>query len=54
VETCRTDTPPNEDYYYNEEAAPWSRYNHVLGTRFLPSSDDSDNFSRKLEEQGWR
>jgi hypothetical protein len=26
---------------YNDEAVPWSRSNHVLGTRSLPSSDDS-------------
>jgi hypothetical protein len=30
---------------YNDEAAPWSRSNHVWGARPLPLSDDSDNFS---------
>jgi hypothetical protein len=40
---------------YNDEAAAWSKNYHVLGTRLLPSSDDSDNnFSRTLEEQGLR
>jgi hypothetical protein len=35
-----------------DEAAPWSRSNHVLGTRLLLSSDDSsNNFSGYLEEQ---
>jgi hypothetical protein len=28
---------------YNDEAAPWSRCNHLMGTRLLPSSDDRDN-----------
>jgi hypothetical protein len=28
---------------YNDEAAPWSKSNHVLGTRLLPSSDDCDD-----------
>jgi hypothetical protein len=28
---------------YNDEAAPWSRSNYLMGTRLLPSSDDSDN-----------
>jgi hypothetical protein len=40
---------------YSDEAAPWSRGDHVSGTRLLPSSDDSDdNFSGTLEEQGLR
>jgi hypothetical protein len=30
---------------YNDEAAPWSRSNYLMGTRLLPSSDDSDNIS---------
>jgi hypothetical protein len=31
---------------YNDEAAPWSRSSHLMRTRSLPSSDDSDdNFS---------
>jgi hypothetical protein len=29
----------------NDEVAPWSRSNHLMGTRLLPSGDDSDNFS---------
>jgi hypothetical protein len=28
---------------YNDEAAPWRRSNHLMGTRWLPSSDDSNN-----------
>jgi hypothetical protein len=28
---------------YNDEAAPWSRSNHPMGTRLLPSGDDRDN-----------
>jgi hypothetical protein len=28
---------------YNDEAAPWSSGNHVLGTRSLLSSNDSNN-----------
>jgi hypothetical protein len=28
---------------YDDEAAPWSRNNHLMGTRLLPSSDDIDN-----------
>jgi hypothetical protein len=36
---------------YNDETAPWSRSNHPMGTRLLPSSDDrDDNFSRTFEE----
>jgi hypothetical protein len=39
----------------NDEAAPCSRSNHVLGTGLLPSSDDSDKiFSGTLEEQALR
>jgi hypothetical protein len=39
---------------YNEEAAPWSRSNHLMGTRLLPSSDDSDNiFSRTTPGNHW-
>jgi hypothetical protein len=30
---------------YNDEAALCSRSNHFMGTRLLPSSDDSDNIS---------
>jgi hypothetical protein len=26
---------------YNDEAAPWSRSNHLMGTGWLPSSDDT-------------
>jgi hypothetical protein len=26
----------------NDENAPWSRNNHVMGTRSLPSSDNSN------------
>jgi hypothetical protein len=40
---------------YKDEAAPWSRINHLMGTRLLPSSDDSGNiFSGTLEKQGLR
>jgi hypothetical protein len=28
---------------YNDEAAPWRRSNHLMGTRWFPSSDDSNN-----------
>jgi hypothetical protein len=28
---------------YDEKAAPWSRSSHLLGTRLLPSRDNSDN-----------
>jgi hypothetical protein len=32
---------------YNDEAVPGSRSNHLMATRLLPSSDDSNNiFSR--------
>jgi hypothetical protein len=31
---------------YNDESIPWSRRNHLMGTRLLPLSDDSNNFSR--------
>jgi hypothetical protein len=34
---CRTDHPLNKDN--NDEGAPWSRSNHLLGARLLPSSD---------------
>jgi hypothetical protein len=44
VETCRTDHPPNENKYLNDEAVLWNRSKHLMGTRLLPSSDDSDNF----------
>jgi hypothetical protein len=31
---------------YNDEAAPWSKSNHLMGTRWLSSSNDSNkNFS---------
>jgi hypothetical protein len=34
---------------YVDEDAHWSRSNHLMGTRLLPSSDDNnDNFSRTL------
>jgi hypothetical protein len=34
---------------YNDEATSWSRSNHLMGTRLLPSSGDSNNiFSRIL------
>jgi hypothetical protein len=51
------DRPPLQmrTIIYNDEAAPWSRSNHLFGIRLLPSSDDSNNiFSRALEEQGLR
>jgi hypothetical protein len=36
---------------YKDEAATWSRNNHVLGIKLLPTSDDSNNnFSETLEE----
>jgi hypothetical protein len=41
-------TPPNEDITYNDEAAPWGRRNHLMGTSSLPPSDDSNNFSGTL------
>jgi hypothetical protein len=28
---------------YNDDAVLWSRINHLMETRLLPSSDDSDN-----------
>jgi hypothetical protein len=28
---------------YDNEAIPWNRGNYLLGTRLLPSSDDSNN-----------
>jgi hypothetical protein len=40
---------------YNDEAAPWSRSNHILGTRLFPSSDDSNmSFSVTFEEKELR
>jgi hypothetical protein len=34
---------------YNDEAEHWSRKNHLMGTRLLPSNEDSaNNFSRTL------
>jgi hypothetical protein len=39
---------------YRDEAASWSRSNHLMGARLFPSSDNSDNdFSRifSLEAQ---
>jgi hypothetical protein len=39
----------------HDEAAPWSRSNQLMGTRFVPLSDDHDNnFSRIHEEQELR
>jgi hypothetical protein len=39
-------------FTYTAEAAPWSRSNPLMGTRWLPSSHDNDNkLSRILEEQ---
>jgi hypothetical protein len=36
---------------YNDEAAPWSRSNHILGSRLLPASGDSGkNFSGTIKE----
>jgi hypothetical protein len=36
----------------NDEVAPWSGSNHLMGTGLLPSSDDSDNnFSRTLKSK---
>jgi hypothetical protein len=37
---------------YKDEAATWSRSSHLMKTRFLPWSDDSDNFSGTNGE--WR
>jgi hypothetical protein len=28
---------------FNDEAAPWSRNNHLMGIKLLSSSDDSNN-----------
>jgi hypothetical protein len=41
---------------YNDEAAPWSRSNYLMGTRLLPSTNDRDDiFSRThLETLGLR
>jgi hypothetical protein len=40
---------------YNDEAAPWSRSGHVLGSRLLLSREDRNkNFSITFEEQGLR
>jgi hypothetical protein len=33
---------------YNDEASPWSRSNHFMRTRLLPSSDDNDNNFSKI------
>jgi hypothetical protein len=33
---------------YNDEAAPWSRNNPVLGTRMLPLSDDNDQLRTEM------
>jgi hypothetical protein len=33
---------------YNDESAPWSRSNQLTGIRLLPSSNDSNIFSRTL------
>jgi hypothetical protein len=46
------DRPPLQmkTIIYNDEAAPWSRNSHLMGTKSLPSSDDSNNiFSRTLQ-----
>jgi hypothetical protein len=52
---ARRDHPQMKTVTYNDEASPWSRSSHALGTRWLPSGDDSDNkFSRTLEEQKLR
>jgi hypothetical protein len=39
---------------YNDDAAPWSRSNHLMGTRLLPLSDDSNNFCGALLWNPWR
>jgi hypothetical protein len=36
-------TPKMRTITYADEAAPWSRSSHLIGTRLLPLSDDSDN-----------
>jgi hypothetical protein len=42
-------TPQMRAITCDDEAAPWSRSNHLMGTRLLSSSDDShNNFFRTL------
>jgi hypothetical protein len=48
VSLARQTTPQIRTITYNDEAAPWSRSNHLLRTRLLLSSDDSNNNSRTL------
>jgi hypothetical protein len=36
---------------YKAEAAHRDKSDHVLGTRLVPSSDDSNNNSRTVQEQ---
>jgi hypothetical protein len=36
---------------YNDESVLWSRSNHLMGTRLLPASDDSNNISGTPGEQ---
>jgi hypothetical protein len=43
--TGRTDLHPNEDNDCKDEAAPWGRSNHLMGTKLLPSRDDNGSFS---------
>jgi hypothetical protein len=48
------DPPPTKIWIitYKDEAALWSRSNHLMENRLLPSSDDSDdNFCSTLEEK---
>jgi hypothetical protein len=36
---------------YDDKVTPWSRGNYLMGTRLLPSCDDSDkNFSEPLAD----
>jgi hypothetical protein len=35
--------PQRRTITYSDQAAPWSRSNHLMGTRLLPSSDVSDS-----------
>jgi hypothetical protein len=43
-------TPKTRTTTYNDKAAPWNRSNHLVGTRLLPSSDDSDTSRTSTEK----
>jgi hypothetical protein len=51
VGSCRTDPHPSKwGWLPHDEASPWSRSNHVLGTRLLPSSDDSTSLELSMNK----